>query len=510
MPTNKIDSNATGLAIAEEQDIKTLPGTPVWYAMEPNSYDDFGGELTAVARDPINPSRQRRKGTTTDLDAAGGFNTDVTLSNLKRVLQGFFFADIREKPTTTPLNSAAIAATSVAISGVFNIASGGTNFKVGQLVRTSGFSTAANNGFGRVTASTATSVTVSGITTVAEATPPAAAKLEVVGYEGAAAATSLALVTGGFTLTMTGVDFTVGIVNVGDWVFIGDDNATNRFNSGSGYARVKAVAATVLTFDKATWTVAVDAGTGKSVRIFVGDLLRNEDNPELIKRRSYQLERQLGINSDVGALAQAEYVEGAIPNELAVNIPQADKLNADLSFIGMNTTYRDSATGPKSGTRVAALGETAINTSSDVFRIRLSTVDPLNLSPAALVGYLSEANIKVNNNVSPSKAVGVLGAFDATAGTFEVSGELTAYFTSTAAIAAVRNNADVTLDAIFADSNAGMVFDIPLLGLGGGKANVEKDAPVTLPLETMAAQSAAGYTLAFTFFRYLPTLAMPT
>jgi hypothetical protein len=193
-----------------------------------------------------------------------------------------------------------------------------------------------------------------------------------------------------------------------------------------------------------------------------------------------------------------------------LNLPQADKLNIDLSFVGMTTTYRDSVAGPKSGTRVAALGESAFNTSSDIFRIRLSTVDPANLSPVALVGYISELTLTVNNNVSPSKAIGVLGAFDATAGTFEVGGDLTAYFTQVAAINSVRNNADVTIDAIIARNNAGMVFDVPLLGLGGGKLNVEKDAPINLPLETAAAQSAANYTLGFTFFEYLPTVAMPT
>lgn len=511
MPINKIDSNVTGLAIAEEQDLKTLPGTPVWYGHEPNSYDEFGGELTTVARDPINSSRQRQKGSITDLDAVGGFNSDMTQNNLERLLMGFLFADTREKPGTQNLLGTSVAVTSVAVSGVYNIASGGTNFKVGQLVRFTGFTNAANNGLGTVTASSATSVTVSGLTTVVEASPPAAAKLKVVGYMFASAAAAITISAGIFTLTATGVDFTADNIAAGEWVYIGGDTAITQFASGKGYARVRqVVSATVLTFDKATWTVTADVGTGKTIQMFTGDFLKNEDTPSLIKRRSFQLERQLGINTDVGLLAQAEYVEGAIPNELTFNVPQADKLNVDLGFIGLNVTYRDSATGPKSGTRVAALGESAYNTSSDVFRIRMSTVDPTNLSPNALVGYISEMNIQVNNNVSPSKAIGVLGAFDATAGTFEVGGEVTAYFTSVAAVAAVRNNSDVTIDAIIARNNSGFVIDVPLIALGGGNLNVEKDAPITLPLETNAARGSGTYTLGLTFFEYLPTVAMPT
>jgi hypothetical protein len=425
-------------------------------------------------------------------------------------LQGFFFADTREKATTTPLNAAAVALTSVAISGVFNAASGLGGFKVGMLARSTGFGNAANNGIGRVSAASATQITTN-IATAVEASPPAAAKLKAVGIEFGSGLAAITISAGIFTLTATGVDFTAMGLNVGDWVYIGGDLTAQQFNSGKGYARIRSiVSATILTFDKATWTVTADAGAAKTVQMYFGDFIRNEDNPALIKRRSYQLERQLGVNSDVGALQQAEYVEGAIPNELTLNVPQADKLNIDLSFIGLNTTYRDSAVGPKSGTRVAALGESAFNTSSDIFRIRMSTVDPANLSPTALVGYISELTLKINNNVSPSKAVGTLGAFDATAGTFEVGGDLTAYFTQIAAVNAVRANADVTIDAILARNNVGMVFDVPLLGLGGGKLNVEKDAPITLPLETMAAQSAANYTLGFTFFEYLPTVAMPT
>src|SRR5690606_41662996 len=96
---NKIDSNETSLAIAKEV-IGTpgvLPSTPEWHSMEPNEYDDFGGELTLLARRPINSSRQRKKGAIVDLEASGGFNQDFTNENSQMLTSGVMYANFREK-----------------------------------------------------------------------------------------------------------------------------------------------------------------------------------------------------------------------------------------------------------------------------------------------------------------------------------------------------------------------------------------------------------------------------
>ena len=214
----KIDSNITGLSIAEEVCLKQLPSMavdgfdPVWYGQEPNSYSDFGGEITTVARAPIDPSRQNKKGTPTDLDASGGYNTDVTQNNLTRILQGFFFADARMKPSTVSL---ALGVANTAVASVtagtktYAAAAGLLPFnKAGYLVKASGFANAANNGVKTVASATATTVVVAE-TIVDEAAPPANARLEVVGFIGASADLSIAVVSGIPSLVSAGAtDFT--------------------------------------------------------------------------------------------------------------------------------------------------------------------------------------------------------------------------------------------------------------------------------------------------------------
>lgn len=622
----KIDSNATGLSFAETicgvlPTLATDGYLPNWYELEPNSYADFGGDLTTMARAPINASRQRKKGTPVDLDATGAFNQDFTQNNFTRLLQGFFFADIREKATTKPMNSPAIAITgAVAASDTYTAAAGLAKFRVGALVKVSGFTNAVNNGVKRITAVSGTAITVA--EALADEIPTDEVVIETIGFQMATAGANIVLVgalgqlvltgaapvaasgtiqlvdnptiaetvtigdieytfnaaatdpydvpigvdvnattanlaasingnvlgtpahplvtataatntvtvtaivkgtsgnlitladTGGLDITTSGATLTGGTgfsllelgLTVGEWVFLGGDLAANKFANNVGYARVSVIADQALTFDKTTWVPAAETGTGKDVHIFIGNTLRNEKDPDLIVTRYYEFERTLGRDADG---AQAEYLTRSVANEFTLNIPLADKLNADVSFISGDNEQRTGAEGRKAGPFVPAAGEDAFNTSSQVVRMRMSIIDAATSRPTPLFAYITEGNIAINNNVTPVKAIGNFGAIDVSLGNFEVGGELTAIFSSVLATRAVRNNADVTLDFIAAAGNAGFVYDIPLLSLGGGRVEVEAGEPVTIPLEPFGAENPNGYTLLYTNFAYLPTVAMP-
>lgn len=516
-----VDSNSTGLAFAEEQSLKTLPVTPTWYALEPNSYSKFGATYPSVAREPITDTRQKNRGTINDQQSNGEFNIDLTQRNLIRLLQGFMFANLIEKAATIPFNGTALALTATATDG-YQAASGLTtapqNFIARQLVLGRNFVNSINNGLGFVSAVAAGKLTITGKTLVVE-TPGATANVQAVGYRFTAGDLKIAASGANINISDTTADFTTLGLSPGEWIFLGGDAAINRWVTASagigincGYARVKSIAAHLLVCDLSTFTVStdVDAGGLQQVDMYFGKVLFNATTAANIVRRTYQLERQLGSD---GVGIQAEYVKGAFANQIVLNEPTANKITCDLNFVGLDYETVTGTVGIKSGTRSAALGEQAINTSHDIFLTRLSILDPTTLNPTALFAYCSDLKLTIDNGVSPVQALGVLGGFNAATGDFDVSGSVTAYFQSIAAINQIKNNTDCCLTTIIARGTgglgAGMVFDIPLLTLGGGDNKVVKDKPIEVSLTQDGAKNVLGYTLMFNTWEFLPAIALP-
>lgn len=482
---NKVDSNTTGLRVAEETSMGVVANDAVWHPAEPNSYGDFGGEYTQVARTPISRGRQRRKGTIVDKDSVAGFNTDFTQRGLYRLLSGFMFADWREKPVKAV----------TAVSGASYTVTAGTDLAAGNLVLGEGFAAVANNGLKQVTASGSTTVSVAGL--VAEASPPADAKITKVGVQ-AASGDVTATVTGGvLTLGSTALDFTTLGLIPGEWVFIGGDAAGTQFDTvgNNGFARIKSISATALVFDRKPGASASDSGAGKTIRLFVGHVIKNEADPALIKTKSYQFERAYPT------IGEYEYVKGCVANTLEIAIGTADKITVDLGYIAIDTEDLDA---PKAGTR-PDLGEDEVyNSSNDFSNFRMLNDD----TSMSLFTYVTEMNLSINNGVEALKAAGLLGAFDVSVGDFVAAGNATAYFTSSEAVQAVKANADVSLDLGLVKGNVGWVIDIPLMTLGDARRNVEKDKAVMLPISMEGVEHPTlHHTLLVGHFPYLPNAA---
>lgn len=510
----KIDSNVTGLRYQVETSIGVANTSNPWVPLEPNGYSDFGGQLTTIARNPINAGRQRKKGVVTDLDASGGFGTDLTQENMQDLLQSFMFAQHREKGreivTAVDTDTTNPDEYEVALTA---------GFLVGSLIIGKNFVNSANNALNAVTAiTTDVSVEVADGVLVAEASPPADAEIFVVGFESASGDVDVDITGDYATYTSTVLDFTTLGLIPGEWIFVGGDvsgAAGDQFATAgnNGYKRIKSIAATALVVDKSSATMATEANTDRLVRFFFGRVLKNEADPTLQVRQTQQLERTLGAPDDaLPAEIQAEYVVGAVANEFSFNVPTADKLVCDLSFTGLDNTQIDGPTALKAGARPSLVEADAFNTSSDFSRIKMNVHSETDENPTALFAFVTELTLTINNTLTPNKAVGVLGAFEVTAGQFTVNGNVTAYFSNVAAVQAVRNNSDVSLDMHLSKANSGISIDVPLVALGEGRLNVEQDAPITLPLSLDAATAAKidanmDHTLLMVFFDYLPSAA---
>jgi hypothetical protein len=505
---NKIDSNGTGLRYSLETSIGVANGSAVWYPLEPNEYNDFGGQYKLVARNPINQGRQRKKGVIVDLDATGGFTSDLLQNGLQDLMQGFFFADFRRKGEEV--------VTAVDTDGAnpdeYEVAST-AGFFVGSIIKGSGFTNPGNNTVNVVTAiTTNTSVEVADGTLTDEASPPANARIVVVGHQGTAGDIDVDASGTLPALTSTSLDFTTLGLVPGEWIYIGGDTTGTRFTNAANntWARIYTVAANRLTFDKTNTTMVTEANASSTIRLWFGRVIKNEATGGLQVRRTFQLERTLGAPDDSNpSQIQSEYVVGAVPNVAEFNFSTADKATVSMSFMGIDHEQRTGVTGVKAGSRPSIEAEDAYNTSNDFAVLKMSLLDrSAGANPSALFAFLSEFTINVNNNVSANKAVSHLGSFDMTAGQFIVEGSAMAYFSNVTAVSAVRNNSDVTMHGIVVKDNAGIAIDIPLIALGDGRLNVEQDKPIMLNLEMpAAADEVFDHTLLISFFDYLPTAA---
>jgi len=514
MPADHQSSNISGLYEAEEQTPGVLPASPQWQEREPNSYGDFGGNFGMTTRKPITRDRQYRKGEVSDNNPTSSYTEDLTGLNMRSKMQGFLYADAREVPSTRPINGARVAITSVdGTAEQYKAAAGLTVFRVGHLVLGSGFGLAANNVFTRVNAVTATAITVDA-NLANDAAPAATAAIEVVGFQFAAGGAVLSLPQGRALLTVAAGGIIALGLTLGEWVGVGGDTAITRFaDTGAGapfYGRISAITDTTIEFDKTTGVQAANAGAAKTIQLFFGVVVRNEDDPTLIKYRTYTQERQIGVGAGG---TSSEFVRGAQCNQITITVPTPGpdaKVTIEQTHIALLSGERLAAEPNLTATGVvtAAANDPCFKPGLDVYRHKLTIIDELTLNPTGLVAYNSECSLVINNNAAGNKAIEVFGNSGVNIGEFGVTGSLNGYWTSVAATRAARQGAEATWDLILTKNNRAVIFDIASLGLGNARAQVEANTPVKIPLDTMAGKGKFGYSVLTCFLRYVPNVLL--
>jgi len=482
--------------------IGVLPGSPIWRILEPNTIGTFAASISSVARDPISKLRQRQKGTVTDLDSSAEFEADLTISHILDFSEGFFFSTF-----TTVYNEKDPDFTGVTAPSTYTV----TNTPVGgvftrSLIFVRGFTASAvNNGFKEVASVTATTIVVTATDLVTETTPTNA-ELEVAGFRTAAG--DLDVDTNG-NLTTTSLDFTTLGLTVGQFIWIGGDASINRFSTVAnlGYARVTAIATNLLTIDKKQTTFVLEANAAQEVDIYFGRFLRNVpvDDPIFLER-TFQFElTYAGLSETIPGNPMHEYSLGNFANQMAINMPLTDKATISFAFIGIDTEPPVETANRKTNaaTPIFPTRTSAFNTTSDLARLRVALVDE-----TGLTSDFKSLTVTLNNNVSPEKILGKLGAKFVNAGNFDVNVESQALFTDARIAAAVRDFTTLTMDFAVVNDNGGIYYDIPSLTLGGGDREFPIDESILINLNGEAfSDPVLNTSISMSLFPFLPAIA---
>lgn len=509
---SRVLTNNVGLQFAVESSIGTLPGSPSWRTLEPNSIGAYGPSITTVERRPISRQRGRKKGTVVNLESSVEFEADLTLDAFTDFGEGFVFAEFANKefdlrgtggvvpPVVASSTTFTVAAASTLLAGKVQF----TTSQLATLLWARGYTNSANNGLHALTvdlAATGTTITCGGSSLVAE-TPPTNASLQVCGIRVLNDADLTLTVSGSTATLVSGAAIsnwaTLGIFP-GMYVHIGSPSTTGTVQNGLGtagtavygYARVTSVSGATLNLDKLSSTLATAVGAaGLSQDVLFGRFLRNvavdadADDTRFLER-TYQFEASYPDLGGVGT-DEYEYAIGNFANELTLNIPLTDKATCTWGFIGTNSDAITTSRKTNASSAVAPLRTTAVNTSSDVARITTDLV-----SSASDVCFKS-LTFTINNNVTPEQCIGVLGASYVNAGLFEVNLEGQMLFTRKEIGNAVKNNTTVTFSTILRNQDGAIALDIPSLTFGGGDREFPLDASVLVNITGVAFNDPTG------------------
>lgn len=513
----RVLTDGVGLEFAIETTQGVLPGTPTWKSTEPNEITSFGPIVEQVSREPISRSRQRRKGVVVDLDSPVEFACDLTREAVEDFVEGFIYsssrfpysgATSRRGPISAGVNFETLVADDNVGGDRFTHTAIATAMTTDRLVFARGFTNAANNGLHVIAAGSTTTVTRVDASTLVDETPAEAsgASIEICGQRYAAtqlALTNFNATTATVTLTRTaGADFTTLGLSPGQLIHVGGLVAGRQFNAGGkGYGRIVSITATVIELDKiSSGIIANDTGADDSVDLLFGSFTRNVATTDAeYLNRFYQFQlTQPGL----GPVDQImyEYAKGNAANEMTVELPLTDKGTLSFSFVGLDTepatlTPKTNGATPIQPTQTAAFG-----TASDFARLRLVKQDE-----TILTTCLKDITLSLNNQTSPEKCLGTLGASFTNQGTFLVDLDASALFTSAEIINAIRNNTTLEFDLVVRNTDGAIGIDIPSLTLGDGAREFPQHESVLVSLAGAAFQDPVlGYSVGISLIPTVP------
>jgi len=501
---SQVSTNEVSLQYSIEDTLGVLQGTPIWKLLEPNTIDSFGAEIDTVARQPISADRQRKKGTISDLNSSVEFGADLTMDHFIDFMEGFMFSVFNGLQNISDEEKDVNTCTDCTITtNLYTVTDIGTAnpamiYPEQSLIFCQGFTNSENNGLKHVDSGgsiTTIEVTESLVTESA----PSTCEISLAGVEGLAADFEI---DANGNIESTLFDFTTLGLTVGQMIWVGGATAGLQFAvaANTGWARITALAANLITVDKTTAPFTVDNGAGKTIQLLFGRYLRNVavDDADFLER-SFQFELAYPDLEAVGTDAY-EYAKGNYCNQIQLQLPLTDKAVATFGFVGTDTPVATTSRDAEGGNGLSPTKTVAFNTSSDIARVRMTETDETGLTT-----YFKSLNLTINNNCGPEKVLGTLGAVFMNTGNFEVDIEAQVIFTDPDVAAAIRANTTVTMEFSLKNDDGGLFFDIPSMTLGGGGKELPVNESVLLNTTAMAFKDETFETsIGISLFPYLP------
>lgn len=476
-----------------------------WFLLEPNSITNLGATIATVARTPISKNKQRRKGTITDLDSSAEFEHDITLSVFQDFIEGFCFSTAVNADLDMAVSGVVASTDAYTVASVSSTAAGKLGFSATEyasLVYARGFSTTANNGLRQLSADVSTSATsIATTATLTDETPTGNARVEIAGLRFLAASTDLVAayssVSKQMTITeqgtITGFSWLNFGLTKGQLIYVGSPDSSGAVvnalqktaaDDAYGYARVVNITALVLTLDKVdTLLQNATMTSDATLDILFGKFIRNvaSDATDYLER-SFQFEAEYP-NLMAGNTSGFQYSLGNYCNTVSFNLPLTSKATATFGFVGTDTESPVAAASRKTGASTAKspTQTTAFNTTADIARLRVTEADEDGLSTD-----FKSLTFKINNNVSPEKVLGVLGARYMNTGNFEVDIEAQLLFTNADVLQKIRDNETVTMDFIIENDDGAIGVDVPSMTLGGGDREFPANESLLINLSAQA------------------------
>lgn len=443
-------SNRVQVALVRETTAGTTPTTPRMRTMRITGESlTFGPEH--VDSDEIRSDRMASDPIQVMTTSGGGINFEWSHpqdeSPLSELIRSAMFAvwsntNARANDGTADSIVTGVAAT----GGVFTVTTG-TAFVVGQLVRTTGFTNAGNNGIFKLTTGSATVPAVGNSLLTDEAAPPADARIKVVGFQGA---------SGDITATATGLgsttlDFTTLGLSVGQVIKIGGTATGDKFATAAlnAWVRITAIAANALTLDNRPSGWTTDSGTGKTIKVWVGDVIKNGTTAT-----SLTIER--------GFLAQTT------PTYIVNTGMQVGSFNVALTN---RATIKGSATFSGMG---GSQSTTALDASPDAETtdpIMAANVNTTRLTEAgsALSGpnWCRSLDFTINNNLRMIEAIDSSSPVGIQPGECTVTGKFECYFGDNTLLAKFYAGTTTSILSVVAKSSRAFAINIPRVTFRG-------------------------------------------